>query len=175
MGGQKIKSKNSGKENGMKNRKLTKKELLFCHCFALYGNSREAASKSGYARAEKSGLRLMAREEIREEIRTLISHKTSRDEIICGLKRLAFGSVADPMKIILSDGSESFDTESMDLFGISEIKKPKGGGLEIKFFDRLKALEKLSQLCEQGDEDSSVPFYEAIRKSAKALDGRKYE
>ncbi len=117
----------------------------------------------------------MAKKEIKEEIRTLISQKTDRDEVICGLKRLAFGSVADPMKIILSDGSETFDTENMDLFSISEIKKPKGGGIEIKFFDRLKALEKLSAFCEQGDEDSSLPFYEAIRKSAKALDGRKHE
>ena len=159
----------------MKSKKLTKKELLFCHCFALYANAREAASKSGYSKPERAGLKLMAKKEIKEEIRTLISQKTDRDEVICGLKRLAFGSVADPMKIILSDGSETFDTENMDLFSISEIKKPKGGGIEIKFFDRLKALEKLSAFCEQGDEDSSLPFYEAIRKSAKALDGRKHE
>lgn len=159
----------------MKSKKLTKKELLFCHSFALYANAREAASKSGYASPERAGMRLMARKEIKEEIDKLILKKTGREEVICGLKRLAFGSVADPMKIILSDGSEVFDTETMDLFSISEIKKPKGGGIEIKFFDRLKALEKLSSLCEQSDEDSTLPFYEAIRKSAKALDGRKHE
>ncbi len=159
----------------MKGKKLTKKELLFCHCFALYANSREAASRSGYSKPERAGMKLMAKKEIQEEIRTLISQKTGREEIICGLKRLAFGSIADPMKIILSDGSEDFDTETMDLFNISEIKKPKGGGIEIKFFDRLKAMEKLSALCEQSDEDSSMPFYEAIRKSAKALDGRQHE
>lgn len=159
----------------MKSKKLTKKELLFCHSFALYANAREAASKSGYASPERAGMRLMSRKEIRDEIEKLILKKTSREEVICGLKRLAFGSVADPMKIILSDGNGSFDTESMDLFSVSEIKKSKGGGIEIKFFDRLKALEKLSALCEQSDGDSSMPFYEAIRKSAKALDGRKHE
>ena len=159
----------------MKSKKLTKRELLFCHSFALYANAREAASKSGYASPERAGMKLLARKEIRDEIDKLNLRKTGKEEIICGLKRLAFGSVADPMKIILSDGTESFDTESMDLFGISEIKKPKGGGIEIKFFDRLKALEKLSVLCEGTDEDSSMPFYEAIRKSAKALDGKKHE
>ena len=110
------------KGQNMKKGKLTKKELLFCHYFALCANAREAASKSGYASPERAGMKLMAKKEIREE-----------------------------------------------------IKKPKGGGLEIKFFDRLKALEKLSAICENGDESSSMPFYEAIRKSAKALDGKHNE
>ena len=33
-----------------------------------------------------------------------------------------------------------------DLFNVSEIKRVKGGGVEIKFFDRQKALEKLEEL-----------------------------
>ncbi len=159
----------------MKTKKLTKKEQLFCLNFALYANAREAASKSGYASPESAGMKLMARKEIRDEIAKLISRKTGNEEIICGLKRLAFGSVADCLKLILSDSDESFDTENMDFFNIAEIKKPKGGGIEIKFFDRLKALEKLSQLCENSDEESSMPFYEAIRKSAKALEGKHHE
>ena len=159
----------------MKTKKLTKKEQLFCHSFALCANAREAASKSGYASPEKAGMKLLARKEVRDEISRLHSYKTGNEEIICGLKRLAFGSVADCLKLILSDSQEDFDAEKMDFFNISEIKRPKGGGLEIKFFDRLKALEKLSQLCENSDEENSMPFYEAIRKSAKALEGKKYE
>lgn len=156
----------------MKSKKLTKKELLFCHCFAMCANAREAASKSGYASPEKAGMRLMAKKEIQEEIGKLSLQKAEKKEIVCGLKRLAFGSVADCLKIILSDTDENFDIENMDFFNIAEIKKPKGGGIEIKFFDRLKALEKLSVICESGDDSSSMPFYEAIRKSAKALDGK---
>ena len=159
----------------MKSKRLTKKELLFCHCFALYANAREAASKSGYASPERAGMKLMAKKEIQEEIGRLSLQKAEKNEIICGLKRLAFGSVADCLKLILSDPEEKFDIEGMDFFNISEIKKPKGGGLEIKFFDRFKALEKLSTICENGDDSSSMPFYEAIRKSAKALDGRNNE
>lgn len=159
----------------MKTKKLTKREQLFCLSFALYANAREAAAKSGYANPEKAGMKLMAKKEIRDEIGKLISKKTGNDEIICGLKRLAFGSVADCLKLILASNAESFDAENMDFFNIAEIKKPKGGGIEIKFFDRLKALEKLSQICENGDEESSMPFYEAIRKSAKALEGKHYE
>lgn len=159
----------------MKTKKLTKKEKLFCYCFAMCANAREAASRSGYASPEKTSIKLLSRKEISDEISRIHLQKTEKSEIICGLKRLAFGSVADALKLILSDGSENFDIERMDFFNIAEIKKPKGGGIEIKFFDRFKAMEKLSCICDSDDGDSSMPFYEAIKKSAKALEGKKNE
>lgn len=159
----------------MKQKKLTRKERLFCLNFALCQNEREAASRSSYASPEKAGIKLISRKEIREEISRIMSKNAGNEEIICGLKRLAFGSVADCLKLILSNETENFDIEKMDFFNIAEIKKPKGGGIEIKFFDRLKALDKLSEICENADDDSSMPFYEAIKKSAKVLEGKRHE
>lgn len=156
----------------MKTNKLNKKEKLFCELYAIYLNAREAAKKSGYVNPEKAGIRLMTRKDITDEIDSIRTKKIRSEEINQGLKRLAFGSVADALKIVLSENTGDFDIESMDFFNIAEIKKPKGGGIEIKFFDRLKALEKLSALCEKTDDDSSLPFYEAIRKSAKALENK---
>ncbi len=112
----------------MKQKKLTKKEKLFCLNFALCLNEREAASRSGYVSPENAGIKLMARKEIRDETARLISQKAKNDEVICGLKRLAFGSVADCLKLVLSQETENFDIDAMDFFNISEIKKPKGGG-----------------------------------------------
>ena len=64
--------------------------------------------------------------------------------------RLAFGSVADAMKLMLCEESMSTEEiERLDLFNVSDIKRPKGGGLEIKFFDRQKALERLIEFNEQ--------------------------
>lgn len=57
----------------------------------------------------------------------------------------------------------------MDLFGISEIKRPKGGGLEIKFFDRLKPLERLADMSTDEAADSALPFYQALENSAQAI------
>ena len=86
------------------------------------------------------------------------------------LRRIAFGSYADAVKLMFFDAPDEQKIEELDLFNIAEIKRPKGGGLEIKFFDRLKALEKLSQL-EEGSEDASFsPFYEALKKGAEALE-----
>ena len=57
----------------------------------------------------------------------------------------------------------------MDFFNISEIKKKKGGDIEIKFFDRLKALEKLQQLCDEKDYMTENSLYNAISSCASAL------
>jgi hypothetical protein len=46
--------------------------------------------------------------------------------------RLAFAEEVTPEMI-----------EQADLYGVSEIKRIKGGGVEIKFFDRQKAAERL--------------------------------
>ena len=53
--------------------------------------------------------------------------------------------------------------------GGSEIKMPKSGGIEIKFFDRLKALEKLKEISHSSSGDSALPFYDALERSAAAV------
>ena len=57
----------------------------------------------------------------------------------------------------------------MDLFPITEIKRPRAGGIEMKFCDRLKALEKLAQMEEQETQGNSLSFYQALENSAQAL------
>lgn len=57
----------------------------------------------------------------------------------------------------------------MELFNIAEIKRPKGGGIEIKFFDRLKALERLADMTADEAADSALPFYRALENSANAI------
>ena len=41
--------------------------------------------------------------------------------------------------------------------------------MEIKFFDRFKALERLSQLEQSSDAAAFSPFYQALKKGAEAL------
>jgi hypothetical protein len=38
--------------------------------------------------------------------------------------------------------------------------------MEIKFFDRLKALEKLSEISQSGNDTGALSFYEALERSA---------
>ena len=73
------------------------------------------------------------------------------------------------MKLMLCEETLSpQDIEKLDLFNVSEIKRPKGGGLEIKFFDRLKALERLEKLG-AGEDTVQSSFVQALSDGAKQL------
>lgn len=85
-----------------------------------------------------------------------------RKRVMIGYERLAFGSTADAFRLMMAD--EPPDVSQLDLFNVAEIKKPKDGAMELKFFDRLKALEQLSNVPE-GD-DPAVSLYEALSSCA---------
>ncbi len=146
---------------------MTPKEEKFCCFYALNSNARLSAILSGYKGIpEIKAMKLLARKDVAEKIRTY--RKIYCDDLralaITGYRQLAFGSIADCVKLIYdTDNLPPLDT--MNLFMISEIKKPKDGSMEIKFFDRIKALEKLTEI-EQLSEESSIPFYKALEKSA---------
>ena len=151
--------------------KLTEKELLFCTYFARDGDARGCAARAGYTLSpRRSAEKLLAREEIREEISRLEKEKAVDVSLIAkGLERLAFGSSADAVKLMMSEETlTSAEIERLDLFNVSDIKRPKGGGLEIKFFDRLKALEKLGSLG-GGTESGESSFVAALSEGAKLL------
>ncbi len=54
---------------------------------------------------------------------------------------------------------------------VSEIKRPKDGSMEIKFFDRLKSLEKL--VSGETEEKGAKKLFDAISRSAEAVGGLK--
>lgn len=149
------------------------REELFCILYASLGNPREAAFRAGYRLcSEVQARKLLAKPYIKETVeRFRKEEKISSYEVKSGLHRIAFASSADAVKLLLSEDASALDIESLDLFNVSEIKRPKGGGLEIKFFDRIKALERLGELSDASCENNGTPFYEALEKSAASLSG----
>lgn len=156
---------------------LEEKERLFCLFFSQTRDARSSAAKAGYGlKARKHGLALLERNDIKKEIERLDKkRKINRDEIIAGYRQLAFGNISDAVRLAYSDDKPLLGTEKLDLFNVSEIKRSKGGGLEIKFFDRIKALEHLEQLCSLGDDECAHPFYKALENSAAKLRNDKLE
>lgn len=146
---------------------MRKKEKTFC-VYVAQGKSLEEASKlCGYD--ESKGFFLITKSEIMNEINLLLKAKANlmKNLSVVGYQQLAFGSIADCISLVTESKVDKADLDSMNLFMISEIKKPKDGAMEIKFFDRLKALEKLQTYLD--GESQCVPFYEALEKGAKAL------
>lgn len=89
-----------------------------------------------------------------------------QEQVTQGLTQLALGSVNDAVSLLFMSEEEIMQRlPKLKLFNVSEIKRPKGGGMEIKFFDRIKAMERLSY-TEASRQESALSFYEALEKSA---------
>lgn len=95
--------------------------------------------------------------------------KITQKDVTEGFRRLAFGEIQDAVTLLFETEDEILkNLPNLDLFNVSEIKRVKGGGMEIKFFDRLKALEKLGNAVAENGKQTAVSFYEALEKSASA-------
>lgn len=95
------------------------------------------------------------------------ARQTPLDEVKGGLHRLAFGSTTDAVELLFFEETPPpSKLAGLDLFHVSEVKRGKNG-VEVKLFDRLKALEALARLAEaEGAGDGALPFYKAILGSA---------
>ncbi len=148
---------------------LTAKERLFCVYYAESRNGREAAARANFALPQRTAVRLLEKDTVRAEIADIDKARTADlSEVCAGYRRLAFGSYADALKLLFCDEKTvAGELERLDMFSVSEIKK-KDSAIEIKFFDRLKALEHLENASgAAAAADGALPFYEALEKSAE--------
>ena len=154
-----------------KKQALNKKQLDFCKWYVETRNAKEAAIRAGFTMLpERTAMKLFAQSKVQKEIARLEEkEKAVEAEVVAGYRRLAFGSAADAIRLLqATETGEVLELDTLDLFLISEIKKSKTGGVEIKFFDRLKALEKLGTM-QSSQNENAEPFYKALKASAMAL------
>lgn len=157
-------------------KKLTSREREFCSCFLNTGSSSLAAQRAGWSKnPEQAGEKLLCRKEIADEIEALARQreKSLANMASVGYQRLAFGNIADAVSLLYMENPSRADLNEMDLFLVSEIKRPKDGSMEIKFFDRLKALEKLES--KQEEENGVQSLFDAIDEGAKSVGSDKAE
>lgn len=157
-----------------KQSKLTKKQENFCAAYVLTANAAEAARIAGYPRLRReiTAIRLMSDSKIKKRISQLSAQQkkdAAKDAAIKALLRAATCPVSDAVRLLATDDEElKTAAEETDLFCISEIKRQKGG-TEIKFIDRIKALEAVCRLI--GDADGSVGAAELIKAVTESANG----
>ncbi|MEF9853546.1 MAG: terminase small subunit [Hydrogenoanaerobacterium sp.] len=103
--------------------------------------------------------------------------KSPLEEVREGLYRLAFGSTTDAVKLLFFEEAPSpAELSGLDLFHIAEVKRGKNG-VEVKLFDRFKAMEALARIAQAEEAgDGALPFYSAILGSVNdEADGESYE
>ena len=146
----------------------------FCCYYVMLGNVAEAAEKAGFGKenALAEGVKCLKSAECRRTIAGLRDILSDSGNVAAGLKRLAFGNCKDAVYLVFADELPPPDViERLDLFNVSEIKRVKGGGVEVRLFDRLKALEKLAELENScSDRNKAAGLIAALTASAEEDD-----
>ncbi|MGN0621245.1 MAG: terminase small subunit [Porcipelethomonas sp.] len=146
----------------------------FCCYYAKLGNIREAAIKAGFPpeSALSEGMKILGRKRNRETVQKLMADHVPVSELVrTGLERIAFGSANDAAFLVFSEEiPDPAAIAGLDLFNVSEIKKIKGGGVEVRLFDRQKALERLYEYASQENTQSAENLINALN-NMEAADG----
>ena len=99
--------------------------------------------------------------------------KSDKNLVIDGLKKLASGKINDAVALVFAeDIPPPEQLARLQLFNISSVKRVKGGGVEVQFFDRQKALEKLYEYALQ-DENLSDNLLRALTDPEQIPDDSK--
>ena len=151
--------------------KLTAREREFCLSFMQSGDAQLSARRAGFRNPDSEGERLLCNEKICAELERLseLRGRLLTALSVIGYQRLAFGSAADAASLLFEENPSRETLGKMDLFIVSEIRRPKDGAMEIKFFDRARALEKLASLSMERESSSSL--YDAIGSVAERSEG----
>ncbi len=151
----------------------------FCCYYVMLGNAEEAALRSGFPRetALEDAVGCLESSYCKKLISQMRDILSDSCNVMSGLKRLAFGNCSDAVYLVFADELPPASViEKLDLFNVSEIKRVKGGGVEIKLFDRLKALERLFEFenaC--SDRGNAVSLIEALSHSSAEGDDKSFE
>lgn len=136
----------------------------------MLGDVKEAALSAGIPAqiAYVEGLKILGDKTVARLLKKGRKRSSSEAEVLRGLRRLAFGRTNDALELLKDDPGD-VDPQALDLYNVSEIKRVKGGGVEIKFFDRLEALERLGEIetKESDAERADAVFRGLARASAE--------
>ncbi len=163
---------------GGQGRGLTKRQEDFCRLYAELLSPAEAAIQAGYSAegARLTALRLLENRRVRERINSVIGEKqlsNIRETALRGLCRAALADPSGALRLLdCGDEGVSRAAEGAELLCISEIKKQKGGGTEIKFIDRVKALETVCRFADpEGNGKTGIDDLINAVKASAAGDG----
>lgn len=136
----------------------------FCRAYLRTMNPELAAAESGGG----DGFDLLATEHVQrriERMREAAAGQLRREDVLRRLAQLAFGESRDGVRLAL-EGRQA-DLTDMDFSAVAEIRVTDKGGVEVKFADRVRALEALCALLESGDAQGGArELYQALTAEA---------
>lgn len=148
-------------------KKLTNTEKSFCRHYAESGDLCLAAREAGVKDPERAGA-LLFRDEMIDEIVRILKRRREMMLLLCenAMMRIVMSPAADALR--LARGEIAFRDDA-ELRGVSEYKCTDKGS-EVRFFDKVKAFEKLCDLIELERDSSESGLLSALTMGARALE-----
>jgi Terminase small subunit. len=140
---------------------------LFCRAFLQTMNPERAAAaarvKDGYVMLRDRTVQTRL-----EEMREAVGAQILREDAIRRLCELAFGRANDAVRLALSREEAGVEMEKLDLSAVAEFKATDKGGVEIKFIDRVRALEVLCGLLSGNSGNTGAnEFFQALEEAGE--------
>lgn len=148
----------------MKQACTREEKKLFCQAYLKTLNPEAAAAVIG----RRDGYAILKDRTVKkwlEDMRETMASEILREDVVRRLCELAFGRANDGVKLAVSGSRESLDMSQLDLSAVSECKATDKGGLEVKFIDRIRALETLYGLLGGDEGGAADAFFHALEEA----------
>ena len=126
--------------------------------------AREAGCRDGFAQ-----LAAVRTRERLERMRESAMGQLRREDALRRLAQLAFGQANDGVELALRGREAS--AEGLDLSAVAEIRVTDKGGVEIKFVDRVRALETLCELLGGESVSGAEDLFRALSAAGTEEEG----
>lgn len=145
----------------LKEAETESRRQIFCRTYLQTMDPQRAARTAG-CRDGFSTLGIQQVQKRLDEMRETAAAQICREDILRRLAQLAFGPVNDAVRLALE--GEQADLKELDLSAVSEFKVTDKG-VEIRFVDRLRALEALGAMLEEKG-GGARELYQALAEAA---------
>ena len=151
--------------------KSGKPELIYSKAMEYYQKEKwqRAAADCG----AEDGWALLAQKDVQRclaQAREYAGQSVGMEDILRRLCQIAFSRPNDA--VALACGAANDAIPDLDLMAVSEFKY-KDGAAEVKFADRVRALQALGELLssDRTDDSTAAEFFQALQESAGGFDG----
>ena len=93
----------------------------------------------------------------------------NREQILRRMWALANAGAQDAVRLACVGQEDWQGLDRLDLDALTEFKRGSNGVIELKFADRLEALDRLERLCREESGGGEDAFYQALSQGARGF------
>lgn len=149
------------------NKKDAATQKAFCRAYLRTLDPDRAAAISGAG----DGDAMLRSRDVRDRLERMRAARNAqilREDAVRRLAELAFGRANDAAALALAGERGAADTAALDLSAVSELKVTDRS-VEVKFIDRIRALEALCATLGSGGEGAEE-FFRALEEAGEEAD-----